>query len=97
VSTDTSQQQRLSSSTPMDTTPSISLQSVPNLNTPQQQVILVAVNQESNNNLPPLTINIPISSSSSSTTGSSLSAGSSTGQIKSQHESPIANSHSFLG
>jgi hypothetical protein len=93
VSIDTSQR-RLSLSTPMDTT----FQSVPNMTPPlQQQVILVAVNQQtqSNNNLQPLSINIPNSSSSSS---SSLSSGSSTGQIKSQHESPIPTiNHSFLG
>jgi len=78
----------------MDTT----FQSVPNITPPsqQQQVILVAVNQQiqSNNNLQPLSINIPNSSSSSS----SLSSGSSTEQIKSQHESPIPTiNHSFQG
>ncbi|CAF1085796.1 unnamed protein product [Rotaria sordida] len=100
----TSQHQRhLSSSMPIDITSSVSLQSVPNITSQQQQqqVIFVDVNQqtfnhESNNNLPPLTINIPNSLSS---TDSSLSAGSNstTGQIKFQYESPIANNNSFLG
>ncbi len=103
VSNDISQQ-RLSSSIPMDTTSSVSFQSVPNM-TPQQEVILVAINQQNqsklnhelNNNLQPLNINIPYSSSSS-TTGSSFSAGSSIGQIKSEHESPPpTTNHSFLG
>ncbi|CAF3082531.1 unnamed protein product [Rotaria sp. Silwood2] len=109
ISNDTSQHQRRlsssSSSMPIDITSSVSLQSVPNI-TSQQQIIFADVNQqtqqifnhESNNSLPPLTINIPnSSSSSSSSTGSSLSAGSSTGQIKFQYESPTANNNSFLG
>jgi hypothetical protein len=101
VSPDTLQR-RLSSS-PMDTTSFVSLQSVPNV-TPQQQIILVALNQQAertdnqelNNSLPPLSINIPNASSSSSN-GSSLSAGSNTEQRKSQHESPRANNNCFLG
>ncbi|CAF4362854.1 unnamed protein product, partial [Rotaria magnacalcarata] len=84
-SADTSQNhRRLSSSMPIDIASLISLQSVPNVTPPQQQVIFVEANQqaqrilnhESNSNLPPLTINIPNSLSSS--TGSSISAGSST-------------------
>ncbi len=102
VSPDTLQR-RLSSS-PMDTTSFVSLQSVPNV-TPQQQIILVALNQQAertdnqelNNSLPPLSINIPNASSSSSSNGSSLSAGSNTEQRKSQHESPRANNNCFLG
>jgi len=86
----------------MDTTSFVSLQSVPNV-TPQQQIILVALNQQAertynqelNNSLPPLSINIQNESSSSN--GSSLSAGSNTEQRKCQHESPRANNNCFLG
>jgi hypothetical protein len=92
ISIDTSQR-RLSSSTSTDTT----FQSVPNQQ--QQQVILVAVNQQnqSDNNFQPLSINIP-NSLSSSLSSPSFSAGSSNGQIKSQHECPTpTTTHSFLG
>jgi hypothetical protein len=76
-----------------------SFQSVPNLPPQQQQVIFVGVNQQTqtklkqeiNNHLPPLSINIPNSSSS-------LSADSNNEQIKSQHQSPTTTmNHSFLG
>jgi len=88
----------------MDTTSFVSLQSVPNV-TPQQQIILVALNQQAertynqelNNSLPPLSINIENASSSSSSNGSSLSAGSNTEQRKSQHESPRGNNNCFPG
>jgi hypothetical protein len=83
-----------------------SFQSVPNLPPQQQQVIFVGVNQQTqtklkqeiNNHLPPLSINIPNSSSSLSSIGSSLSADSNNEQIKSQHQSPTTTmNHSFLG
>jgi hypothetical protein len=95
VSTDTSQRCLSSSSIPMDITSSGSFQSVPNLPL-QQQVIFVQtkLKQEIDNHLPPLSINIPNSSSSlSSTTGSSFSVGSNNEQIKFQHQSPT----NFLG
>ncbi|CAF5073449.1 unnamed protein product, partial [Rotaria magnacalcarata] len=104
ISADTSQNhRRLSSSMPIDIASLISLQSVPNVTPPQQQVIFIEasqqaqriLNHESNSNLPPLTINIPNSLSSS--TGSSISAGSSTGHIIYHYESPKQNNNSFLG
>lgn len=91
VSTDTSQRRLSSSSIPMDITSSGSFQSVPNL-PPQQQVIFVQtkLKQEIDNHLPPLSINIPNSSSSLSSIGSSFSAGSNNEQ---KHQSPT----NFLG
>lgn len=98
------QNQRHLSTTQIDITSSVSLQSVPNIALPQQQVIFVdgnysnerMHNHEFNNNLPLLTINIPNSLSSSST-GSSFSAGSSSGHMKYQCGSPKQHSNSFLG
>lgn len=100
VSTDAVQQhQRLSTSSatsiPIDitnpsSTSSLLLQSVPNV-TPQQQVILVAVNQHpqrtvshetNNNNLLPLSLNIP------SSTSSLLPTVRSNGQVKTHYENP---------
>ncbi|UJR27282.1 hypothetical protein I4U23_008577 [Adineta vaga] len=107
VSTDALQQPRLSTSSstsiPIDTnnptaTSSLLLQSVPNV-TPQQQVILVAVNQHpqrtvnhdsnttNNNNLLPLSLNIPNSTSSSSI-NSLITAARNNGQVKTQYENP---------
>jgi hypothetical protein len=95
LSTDTLQQQRLStSSIPIETTSSsLLLQSIPNV-TPQQQVILVTVNQhpqrtanhESNNNLLPLSLN-NISNSSSSI-NSIIPIARNNGQVKTQYECP---------
>ena len=88
LSTDTSQRRLSSSSTAMDISSTVSFPS-------GQQVIFVGGNQEPNDPLPPLSINIPNCSSS---TSSSLSAGSSSEQIKSQYESPTSTmNHSFLG
>ncbi|CAF1098862.1 unnamed protein product [Adineta ricciae] len=114
VSTDAvqQQQQRLSTSSatsvPIDitnpsSTSSLLLQSVPNV-TPQQQVILVAVNQHpqrtvshetNNNNLLPLSLNIP------SSTSSLLPTVRSNGQVKTHYENPttvnIASNNLLIG
>ncbi|CAF1254240.1 unnamed protein product [Adineta steineri] len=96
ISSDTIQQ-RLSSSSSMDTTPLVSLQSVPSIKT-EQQVILVSDNHQiegliKEENLPPLSINISNSLSSEL----SFSAGSNIEQRSFQHESSTGNNHSFLG
>jgi len=103
LSTDTLQQHRLStSSIPIETnnqstTSSLLLQSIPNV-TPQQQVILVTVNQhpqrtanqgnnnESNNNLLPLSLNNISNSSSSINT--IIPTARNNGQVKAQYECP---------
>ena len=78
-STDSLQQRRSSSSSCPSSTAPIPLHQ-------QQQVILVAVNQQASNHFPPLSIQIPNSSTSS--IGSSLSAGSSNEPMKSHEDSP---------
>lgn len=86
-------------SSSMDTTPPISLQSVPTIKS-EQQVILVADRQPTDarikhESLPPLSINIPQRSLSSSE--SSFSAGSSSEHDKSQRPSPAVQANPFLG